>query len=1043
MSRFFIDRPVFALVIAIIIMLAGALSIEQLPVELYPKVAPPSVSVTATYPGASAKAVENSVTQIIEQRLTGIDNLRYFTSTSSDGSATITLTFEPEADPDIALVQTQNKVQAAMPQLPQEVQSQGVAVAKAGRNFLLVVGLYSEDGSVSQYDLGDLLSSKIQDAIARINGVGSVQMFGTQHAMRIWLNADKLNNYRLTTVDVANAVSVQNSDVSAGQLGGLPAVDGQQITATITAQSRMQSVDEFKNIILRVNPDGSQVRLKDVARVELGSEQYNTIARYKRKPAAGMAVTLASGANALETAAAVKERMAELAKSLPSGVKVVFPYDNTPFVKLSIVEVVKTLIEAVILVFLVMYLFLQNVRATLIPSIAVPVVLLGTFAVLAAFGYTINTLTMFGMVLAIGLLVDDAIVVVENVERIMAEEGLSPLEATRKSMDQITGALVGIGLVLSAVFVPMAFFGGSTGAIYRQFSITIVSAMALSVVVALVLSPSLCAMLLKPAKNGHIEKQTGFFGWFNRWFNRGRDAYQQGSGFMSRRIGRFLVVYVLLVGGLMVLFNKLPTAFIPDEDQGTMFMMVNAPPGATANRTRESLAQIEDYFLEEEAENVEHLFTVVGFSFAGSAQNSGLGFVKLKDWDERPGEDQTVFAIANRAMGFLSTIKDAMAFAFFPPPIQELGNATGFDLQLLNRGGLSHDEFMQARNQLLGMAAQNSQLMGVRPNGLNDVPQYKIDIDFEKASALGLSIDVIQQTLQTAWGSRYVNDFMDEGRIKKVYMQADAPDRMTPEDVDKWYVRNNTGEMVPFSAFSSGHWSYGSPRLERFNGISSLNIQGSPAAGVSSGVAMAEMEKLVSQLPEGIGHEWTGLSYEERESGSQAPALYALSILVVFLCLAALYESWTVPFAVILIIPLGILGAVVATGMFGLSNDVYFQVAFLTTIGLSSKNAILIVEFAKDLYKQGHSLLEATMIAAKLRFRPIVMTSMAFVLGVTPLAISSGAGSASQNAIGIALIGGMLSATLIAIFFVPMFYVMVERLSKRKERKEDAALEVA
>ncbi|WIO74076.1 efflux RND transporter permease subunit [Porticoccaceae bacterium LTM1] len=1031
MSRFFIDRPVFSLVIAIIIMLAGALSIEQLPVELYPKVAPPSVTVSATYPGASAKAVENSVTQIIEQRLTGIDNLRYFSSTSSDGSAAITLTFEPEADPDIALVQTQNKIQAAMPQLPREVQSQGVSVTKANNNFLLVIGLYSEDGSVSQYDLGDMLSSKIQDAIARVNGVGSVRVFGTQHAMRIWLNADKLNSYRLTTVDVANAVSVQNSDVSAGQLGGLPAVEGQQLTATITAQSRMQTAEEFKNIILRVNPDGSQVRLKDVARVELGSEQYSTIARYKRQPASGMAISLASGANALDTAAAVKEKMTELEKSLPSSVKVVYPYDNTPFVELSIVGVVKTLIEAVILVFLVMYLFLQNVRATLIPSIAVPVVLLGTFAVLAAFGYTINTLTMFGMVLAIGLLVDDAIVVVENVERIMAEEGLSPLEATRKSMDQITGALVGIGLVLSAVFVPMAFFSGSTGAIYRQFSITIVSAMALSVVVALVLSPSLCAMLLKPAKNGHIEKKTGFFGWFNRWFNRGRDAYQQGSGFMSRRIGRFLIIYVVLVGGLMLLFSKLPTAFIPDEDQGTMFMMVNAPPGATASRTLESLKQIEDYFLEEESENIDHLFTVVGFSFAGSAQNSGLGFVKLKDWSERPNEDQTVFAIAGRAMGFLSTIKDAMAFAFFPPPIQELGNATGFDLQLLNRGDLSHEDFMQARNQLLGMAAQNSQLMGVRPNGLNDVPQYKIDIDFEKASALGLSIDVIQQTLQTAWGSRYVNDFMDEGRIKKVYMQADAPDRMTPEDVDKWYVRNNTGEMVPFSAFSSGHWSYGSPRLERFNGISSLNIQGSPAAGVSSGVAMAEMEKLVSQLPEGIGHEWTGLSYEERESGSQAPALYALSILVVFLCLAALYESWTVPFAVILIIPLGILGAVVATGMFGLSNDVYFQVAFLTTIGLSSKNAILIVEFAKDLYKQGHSLLEATAIAAKLRFRPIVMTSMAFILGVTPLAISSGAGSASQNAIGIALIGGMLSATLIAIFFVPMFYVMVERISKR------------
>lgn len=1038
MPRFFIDRPVFAWVLAIAVMLAGALSIFRLPIEMYPQVAPPTVSINASYPGASAQTIENSVTQVIEQKLTGIDNLRYFSANSSDGTMTITLTFEPEADPDIAQVQTQNKVQAALPQLPQEVQTLGVTVTKANDNFLMVAGFYSEDGSISQRELGDMLSSNVQDAVARVNGVGNVQVFGTPNSMRIWLDPNKLVSYNMTTLDVRNAIQAQNADVSAGQLGGLPAVEGQQLNATITAQSRLQTVEDFQRIILRVNTDGSQLRLKDVARVELGQENYNFIVRYKRQPAAGIAVSLATGANALETADAVKARIAELTEFLPSDVKVVYPYDTTPFVKLSIKSVVMTLIEAMVLVFGVMYLFLQNFRATLIPAIAVPVVLLGTFAILGAFGFSINTLTMFGMVLAIGLLVDDAIVVVENVERVMSEDGLSPREATQKSMDQITSALIGIGLVLSAVFVPMAFFSGSAGAIYKQFSITIVSAMALSVLVALILSPSLCATILKPVEKGHRRATTGFFGWFNRYFNGGREAYQKSAGHMAQRLFRYFMIYVVLLAALAFLFLRLPTSFLPNEDQGTMFLMVNAPAGATAERTLDSVKQMEEYLLEQESDNVEHLFTVVGFSFAGAAQNAAMAFAGLQDWEKRTEDDQSVFAISGRSMGAMSQMKDAMVFAFFPPPIRELGNASGFDLQLVDRGGLGHEALMGARNQLLGMAAQNPQLMGVRPNGLDDVPQYKIDIDHEKASALGVSIADINQTLQTAWGSTYVNDFLDEGRIKKVYMQADAPYRMMPDDVDAWYVRNNQGEMVPFSSFSTAHWIYGSPKLERFGGFSSVNIQGSPAEGVSSGAAMEEMEKLIAQLPEGIGLEWSGLSYEERLTGSQAPALYALSLLAVFLCLAALYESWTVPFAVILVVPLGILGAVIFTMFAGLSNDVYFQVGLLTTIGLTSRNAILIVEFAKTLYEEGNSLMDSAMMAARQRFRPVVMTSMAFVLGVTPLALASGAGSASQNAIGIGVMGGMLSAAFLSIFFVPMFFVAVEKLGKKHRNRNTA-----
>ena len=1033
MARFFIDRPVFAWVIAIIIMLAGVLSIGSLPIEQYPKVAPPTVAVDATYPGASAKTVENSVTQVIEQSLTGIDNLRYFTSSSADSSMTITLTFEPEADPDIAQVQTQNKVQAALSQLPQEVQEQGVSVTKSNNNFLLVVGVYSEDGNVSSADLGDLLVSTFRDPVSRINGVGNVRVFGSQHAMRIWLDPAKLYSYNLTPLDVQNAVSTQNTDISAGQLGARPAVAGQQINATVKAQSVLASIDEFERIILRVEPDGSQIRLKDVATLELGSETYERLVRYKRKPASGMAVSLSAGANALETANAVKAKVAELSNYLPEGVNVVYPYDATPFIELSIESVVHTLVEAVVLVFFVMLLFLQNLRATLIPTIAVPVVLLGTFAVLEVFGFSINVLTMFAMVLAIGLLVDDAIVVVENVERIMSEEGLSPKEAARKSMDQITGALIGIAVVLSTVFIPMAFFSGSAGAIYRQFSITIVSAMVLSVIVALVLSPSLCATLLKHETGKKRLADTGFFGWFNKYFNKGRDGYEKTASFISNRAGRFFVVYVLLIGGMMTIFSQLPGSFLPNEDQGTMYLMVNTPPGSTAERTLESVMQAEDYLLEQQGESVEHLFTVVGFSFAGSAQNAALGFVALKDWSERTEDHQSVFAIAGSTGGALSQIKDANAFAFFPPPIRELGNSSGFDVQLVDRQGLGHEALMQARNQLLGAAAQNPKLTRVRPNGLNDVPQFKIDIDNEKAAALSVSLSDINTTLQIAWGSSYVNDFLDKGRVKRVYLQADAPHRMMPDDLYSWYVRNSQGDMVPFSAFATAEWTYGSPKLERFNGNSSVNIQGSPAAGVSTGDAMDELIKIVETLPDGIELEWYGLSYEERQTSSQAPALYGLSILIVFLCLAALYESWAVPFAVLLVVPLGVLGAVVAAFMFGLSNDVYLQVALLTTVGLASKNAILIVEFAKDLRAEGYSLAEAISIAAKQRFRPIIMTSMAFILGVTPLALSTGAGAVSQNAIGITVMGGMFAATFLAIFFVPMFYSSVEKIFNKKE----------
>ncbi|NVK18861.1 MAG: efflux RND transporter permease subunit [Methylocystaceae bacterium] len=1033
MAKFFIDRPVFAWVIALVIMLAGGLSIFQLPIEQYPSIAPPSVSIQTTYPGASAKTVEDTVTQIIEEQMNGLDYLRYISSTSqSNGSVEIKLTFEPEADPDIAQVQVQNKMQSALALLPTEVQQQGVVVTKSSGSFLMVVGFVSKDGSMERKDIADFIYGTIRDPIARTSGVGNVRVFGAKHAMRIWLDPHKLISFNMTVSDVTQAITAQNTEITAGQIGGAPSIEGQQINATITAQSKLQTVPEFANILLRVNTDGSQVRLGDVARIEIGAENYSVVARYNGMDAAGVGINLATGANALDTANAVRERLADLQGLFPPGLEVVYPYDTTPFVKVSIQEVVNTLFEAIVLVFLVMFLFLQNWRATLIPTIAVPVVLLGTFGILSAFGYSINTLTMFGMVLAIGLLVDDAIVVVENVERVMHEDKLSPREATRKSMDQITGALIGIALVLSAVFVPMAFFAGSTGSIYRQFSITIVSSMVLSVVVAIVLTPALCATMLKQIDHDPYSKR-GFFGWFNRGFDKTNNFYQSSVSYVTSRRWRFLGIYVALVAVMGLLFFRLPGAFLPDEDQGIFFSMVQLPAGASQERTVEVLQKIENHFLENEKENVNGLFTVAGFSFAGSGQNAGIAFINLKDWSERERPDQSVKAVIGRAYGAFAHIKEAMVFAFAPPAIIELGSATGFDLQLVDQTGVGHDALVAARNQLLGMAAQDPRVVGVRPNGLNDMPQFNINIDQEKASALGVDLTTINRTLATAWGSSYVNDFIEKGRTKKVYVQADAPYRMMPEDLNYWYVRNNLDEMVPISAFTSTEWNFGSPRLERFNSLSSLNIQGQAAPGVSSGEAMLVMEELVKQLPGGVGLRWQGVSYEEREAGEQGPALYALSMVVIFLCLAALYESWTIPVSVMMVVPLGVLGAVIAVMLRGLPGDVYFQVAILTTIGLSAKNAILIVEFARDLYDQGMDMVEATVEAARQRLRPIVMTSMAFTLGVLPLAISSGAGAGARIAVGTGVMGGMIAATVLAIFFVPLFFVLIIGLFKRKK----------
>ncbi|ODJ91723.1 multidrug efflux RND transporter permease [Pseudomonas viridiflava] len=1029
MSRFFIDRPIFAWVLAIIVMLAGIMAILTLPIAQYPTIAPPAIAITANYPGASAKTLEDTVTQVIEQKMKGLDRLSYIASTSeSSGSVTITLTFENGTDADTAQVQVQNKLTLATPLLPSEVQQQGVQVVKSSTNFLNILAFTSEDGRMNGADLSDYVSANIQEAIGRVDGVGDTTLFGAQYAMRIWIDPDKLASYKMTPTDVRNAIQAQNVQVSSGQLGALPAAGNQQLNATITSQTRLQTAEQFEDILLRTETDGSQVRLRDVAKVELGSESYSNTSRFNGKPAAGLAIKLATGANALDTVKAIDARIEELKPYWPEGVRVQKPYDITPFVRISIEEVVRTLVEAVVLVFLVMYLFLQNFRATLIPTIAVPVVLLGTFGVLAVFGYSINTLTMFAMVLAIGLLVDDAIVVVENVERVMSEEGLEPKAAARQSMEQISGALVGIALVLAAVFIPMAFFSGSSGVIYRQFSITIVSAMTLSVLVAMILTPALCATLLKPLGVNHGQERRGFFGWFNRVFDRGSNRYQGVVGHMLVRPWRYMIGYGVIVLLVMLGFSKLPVGFLPDEDQGTLFALIQLPPGATEKRTDEVLRQVEHHFMVDEKDAVSGVFTVSGFSFAGSGQNIGLAFVKLRPWNERSDESLTVTQVTARAWQAFSGIRDALIVPFAPPAVSELGNATGFDLMLQDRGNLGHDALMKARNQLLEKLSKDPRLVAVRANGQENAPEFRLQIDAHKAGTLGLSMSDINDTFSMAWGSNYVNDFLDQGRVKKVMLQAEAPFRMLPQDIGRWYVRNSAGTMVSFAAFAKAEWTSGSPRLERYNGVSSIEILGMALPGqASSGEALAIVEAAVAELPPGFGFEWTGLSRQEKASTGQTTLLYSLSILFVFLCLAALYESWSVPLSVIMVIPLGVFGVLLGAVLTWKMNDVYFQVGLLTTIGLAAKNAILIVEFAKDLHDRGTVIIEATLQATRMRLRPILMTSFAFILGVLPLVLSSGAGAGAQNALGVAVTGGMLSGTILALFFVPLFFILVYR----------------
>ncbi|MEN4704397.1 efflux RND transporter permease subunit [Pantoea agglomerans] len=1034
MSRFFIDRPVLAWVVAIVIMLAGALSIISLPINQYPNIAAPAVAVSGSYPGASADTVQDTVVQVIEQQLNGLDNLRYLKSESnSDGSFTITVTFNQGTDSDIAQVQVQNKLSLATPLIPDEVQQQGIRVAKYQVNFLMLAGLVSTDGRMSSFDLGDYLVSNMQDPLTRVSGVGDFTMMGSQYAMRIWMDPDKLNGYKLTPTDISSAIQAQNVQVSAGQLGGLPAKSNLELTATVIGKTRFTKPEQFENILLKVQPDGARVLLKDVARVSLGSESFSIQSKYgKDLPSTAIALRLATGANALDTINAVKAKLKELEPALPDGVKVVYPYDTSPVISASIEGVVHTLIEAIVLVFIVMLIFLQNWRATLIPTLAIPVVLLGTFGMMAAFGFTINILTMFGLVLAIGLLVDDAIVVVENVERIMEEEKLSPLQATRKSMEQISGALVGIGLVLSAVFLPMAFFGGSTGVIYRQFSITIVSAMALSVIVALIFTPALCATLLKPSGHGHAKK--GFFGWFNRKFESGTTRYRNGVERTLRARKRAMLFFLAIIALLVALFPQIPTSFLPDEDQGNLFVQVQMPPNSSAEQTQKVLSKISNYFLSQEKDMVSTTMLINGFNFAGRGQGSAMVFVGLKPWNERKGN---VFELAGRSMGYFSTIKEGTVISFAPPAVMELGNATGFNLFLQDNSGGGHAKLMEARNMFLGMAAQNPALQMVRPNGMNDEPQYQIIIDDEKVQSLKLSLSDVNNTMSAAWGSTYVNDFNDRGRVKKVYIQGDAGSRISPEDFNKWYVRNSDGEMVSFASFATGKWVYGSPKLERYNGIPAVELLGQPAPGYSSGDAMKAVEDIAAKLPSGVDVAWTGLSFEERLSGSQAPALYALSLIIVFLCLAGLYESWSIPFSVMLVIPLGVIGAVGATLLRGLGNDVFFQVGLLTTIGLSAKNAILIVEFARELHeKHGMPLGEAALEAARVRLRPIIMTSLAFIVGVIPLALASGASSGSKHAIGTGVVGGMLTATALAIFYIPLFYVLVAGFFSKKQKAD-------
>jgi HAE1 family hydrophobic/amphiphilic exporter-1 len=1040
LSKFFLDRPVFAWVVAIVLMTAGALAIYQMPIAQYPPIAPPSIAVTAFYPGASAETVENTVTQVIEQEMTGLDGMLYLSGTSSSsGQSRLELTFVAGTDPDLAWSKVQNKLQLAMASLPDVVQRSGVEVSKSTRNYLIVVGLVSEDGSMSGEDLRDYAQSTLEKVLSRVPGVGEVENFGTQYAMRVWVDPDKLNSYNLTMEDVISALNAYNVEVSAGQFGGAPSVEGQRLNSAIIVQHLLQTPEEFASIPLRINQDGSTIRIKDIGRTELGSERYDIVGRYNGKPSAGMAIRQAAGANALDTVDAIKATMEEMSRYFPHGVKVVYPYDTTPFTRVAINEVVKTLFEAVILVFLIMFVFMGTLRATLIPTIAVPVVLLGTFAVLGFFGFSINMLTMFAMVLAIGLLVDDAIVVVENVERIMAEEGLSPREATAKSMEEITSALIGIGLVLSAVFGPMAFFGGSTGVLYRQFSVTIIASMLLSVLVALVLTPVLCASFLKPVPKGHgagdsaIRCLRPFFRVFDRIFNRIRRLYVDLVGHSVAKSTRYVIVYVLLVVTVGFLFLRMTSSYIPDEDQGILMVQATLPAGSTTlEQTQATMNKVKKYFLEHEQEAIEAFMDVSGVSFAGQGQNLAMGFVKLKDWDLRDRPDLRVNAIAGRAMQEFSKIKGALVYAFPPPPVVELGMASGFDFQLQDRGGLGHAQLMAARDQLLGMAWGDPRLVKVRPKGMEDVPEYRIDVDWDKAGALGVPISSIHATISSAFGSSYVNDFIQGGRVKQVYVQADAPYRMQPEDLNKLYVRNDAGKMVPYTSFATGRWTTGSPLLERYNAFPSINIWGEPAPGHSSGEAMDLMEEFARKLPQGIAYDWTGLSYQERMATSQGPILYAFSIFVIFLCVAALYESWAIPIVNLLMLPLGVLGAIIATSLRGLPNDVYFQIGFLTTLGLSTKNAILIIQFIKERMGHGEKLIEATLGAAKVRFRPVLMTSLAFFFGVLPLAAATGAGAGAMNAIGTAVCGGMLSATFIDLIFIPLFFVLIFRLFRGK-----------
>lgn len=1053
MAQFFIHRPIFAWVIALVIMLAGILTISKMPIAQYPTIAPPTVTISATYPGASAATVENTVTQIIEQQMNGLDGLRYISSNSAgNGQASIALNFEQGVDPDIAQVQVQNKLQSATALLPDDVQRQGVRVTKSGASFLQVLAFYSPDGSLTADDIKDYVNSNISEPLSRVAGVGEVQVFGGSYAMRIWLDPAKMASLQVTPSDVAQAIRTQNAQVAVGQLGGAPQIEGQVLNATVNAQSLLQTPEQFENIFLKNTTSGAQVRLGDVARVELGADNYQFDSKFNGKPAGGVAIKLATGANALDTAEAVEERLKQLRPNYPQGMVDTLAFDTTPFIQLSIESVVHTLIEAVILVFIVMFLFLQNWRATIIPTMAVPVVVLGTFAIINIFGFSINTLTMFAMVLAIGLLVDDAIVVVENVERVMAEEHLDPVSATEKSMKQISGALIGITSVLSAVFVPMAFFGGSTGVIYRQFSITLVTAMVLSLVVALTFTPALCATILKqhdPNKPQSNNPAARFFRWFNHSFDRVSVKYQGGVNRMTHHKIFSGIIYAVVIGIIVLIFQKLPSSFLPDEDQGVVMTLVQLPPNATLERTDKVINTMTGYFLENEKDHVQSVFSVAGFSFTGVGQNAGLAFIKLKDWSERTTPESQVGAIIQRGMALNMIVKDASYIMPLQlPAMPELGVSAGFNMQLKAASGQSHEQLLAARNTVLGLAAQDKRLAGVRPNGQEDNPQYRVIVDHAQAGALGVSISEINSTMSMAWGGSYINDFLDRGRVKKVYVQGEASSRMMPEDLNQWYVRNNRGEMVPFSAFATGEWTYGSPRLERYNGVSAMNIQGTPAPGVSSGDAMRAMEEIIAKLPEmgmqGFDYEWTGLSLEERESGAQAPFLYALSLLIVFLCLAALYESWSIPFSVLLVVPLGIVGALFLTfgGMIlfkdpNLSNNIYFQVAIIAVIGLSAKNAILIVEFAKELQEQGEELFDATLHAAKMRLRPIIMTTLAFGFGVLPLALASGAGAGSQHSVGYGVLGGVISSTLLGIFFIPVFYVWIRSIFKYKPKQQN------